>query len=66
MEEIWKEQSLGMKIDKNRCGPQFGPDEKVHRRGHLEGMKMGRNAYHLYGLTIMAKDAKWLEWTVCN
>jgi hypothetical protein len=29
-----------------RCGPQFGPDERVRRGGHREGMKMGRTAFH--------------------
>ncbi len=40
------DQSLGQKIDKNRCGPQFGPDQREQRVGYLEGMKRGKNAYH--------------------
>ncbi len=44
-EEIKKDQSLGWKIDKNRRGPQFSPDQRVRRGGHFEGMKRGRNAY---------------------
>jgi hypothetical protein len=35
----------GPKLDKNRSGPQFGPDQRVQRGGHLEGMKRDRTAY---------------------
>ncbi len=41
--------SLGKKIDNNRCGPQFVPDQRVRREGHLEGMKRSSNARHLDG-----------------
>jgi hypothetical protein len=57
---------LGQKIAKNRCRPQFGSDQRAQRERHLEGMKRGRNAYHLDGLMIMAKDANWLKMIVCN
>ncbi len=50
------DQSLGQKIYKNRCGPQFGPDQRARRGEHLERMIRGRNACH--GLMIVAKDAK--------
>ncbi len=30
-------------IDKKMRGPQFGPDQRVRRGGHLEGIKKGVN-----------------------
>ncbi len=60
------DQSLGQKIDKNRCGPQFGPDQKVQRGGYLEGLKRGRNALHIDRPIIMAKDTKSLKMIICN
>jgi hypothetical protein len=55
--EIFKYKSLDQKIGKNRCGPQFGPDQRVQRGGDLEGIKRGRTVYHLDGLMIMSEDA---------
>jgi hypothetical protein len=47
-------QSLGQKNDR-RCGPQFGPDQRVQRGGHFEEMKRGRTAYHQDGFRIVEK-----------
>ncbi len=44
--EIKKDLNLGQKIDKNRCGPQFDPDQRVRSGGHLEGMKRCRTTFH--------------------
>ncbi len=43
--EIYKDK-LGQKIDKNRCGPQFGSDQRVRRGGSLEGIERGCTASH--------------------
>jgi hypothetical protein len=51
---------------KRRCGPQFCPDQRVRRGGHLEGMKRVKTAYHYGGLKIVPKDAKWLKMLICN
>ena len=32
-----------------RRRPQFGPDQRVQREGHLEGMKRDRTAYYYIG-----------------
>jgi hypothetical protein len=50
---------------RRRCGPQVGPDQRVRRGVHLEGMKRGRTAYQ-DGLMKAAKDVKWLKMLIYN
>ncbi len=57
------DRSLGQKIDKKM---RFGLDQRVQRGRHLEGMNRCITAYHLDGLLIVAKDAKWLRMFIYN
>ncbi len=55
-----------LKINKCRCGLQFGPDQRVRQGGHLEGMKRGRTASFKDRWMIVAKDAKLLKMLILN
>ncbi len=55
--KIEKDQGFGQKVDKISCGPQFGPDQRVRRGGHFEGMKKGK-FWSKDGLMILARSCQ--------
>ena len=61
------DQSLGQKIDKNRCGPQFGPDQRVQRGWHLDEINMagwindsGKRCQMVEDVNLQLGSEEWL------